>query len=161
MADSARVVQGIRGEQQLTVHESITVNRSPADAFRLFTDGIAEWWPLKGTQFSYGGERADKIFLEARVGGRFYERFTDGEEWEIGRVTVCEPPQRIGFSWNNPGWKAPTEVDVRFTPVGSQTRVDLEHRGWETAGDEAKSGVAGWSEGWKMVLASFAERAMR
>jgi len=31
-----------------------------------FGYGIGEWWPLKGTNFSYGGERADKIFLEAK-----------------------------------------------------------------------------------------------
>jgi len=46
------------------------VGRSVPDAFRLFTDGIGEWWPLKGTNFSYGRERADKIFLEAKPGGR-------------------------------------------------------------------------------------------
>jgi uncharacterized protein YndB with AHSA1/START domain len=159
MADSARIVQRVRGDQELTVRESVTVNRPPSDAFRLFTDSIADWWPLKGTQFSYGGDRADKIFLEARVGGRFYERFTDGEEYEVGRVTVCDPPRRIVFTWNNPGWNAPTEVDVRFTPAGNATRVDLEHRGWDAAGAEAKAGLAGWSEGWKLVLAPYVEAA--
>ena len=117
------------------------------DAFRLFTDGIGEWWPLKGTNFSYGGERADKIFLEAKPGGRLYERFTDGEEYEIGRVTECEPPNRIVFSWSNPGWNAPTEVEVRFSKAASGTRVDLEHRGWEAAGADAVAGVSGWGRG--------------
>jgi hypothetical protein len=71
MAESARVVQTVRGDQAVTVRESITVGRPIEDAFRLFTAGIGEWWPLRGTNFSYGGDRADKIFLEAKVGGRF------------------------------------------------------------------------------------------
>jgi uncharacterized protein YndB with AHSA1/START domain len=158
MADSARGVQTVRGDQGLNVQESITVNRPVEHAFRLFTDGISEWWPLKGTQFSYGGERADKIFLEAKPGGRFYERFSDGEEFEVGRVTACEPPNRIVFTWKDPNWKVPTEVEVRFSPAGSDTRVDVEHRGFEAAGAQAKE-VAGWAEGWKMVLGPYGETA--
>lgn len=157
MADSARGVQAVRGKQELTVRESITVERPLEDAFRLFTDGMEEWWPLKGTNFSYGGDRADKIFLEAKLGGRLYERFTDGQEFEIGRVTACEAPHRIVFSWNNPGWNAPTEVEVRFTPAGNGTRVELEHRGWEAAGKEAMESAPGWGEGWKFILARFGQ----
>ncbi len=158
MADSARGVQAVRGEQALTVRESITLNRGIAEAFRLFTDGIGEWWPLKGTSFSYGGERADKIFLEANVGGRFYERFADREEFDVGRVTACEPPTRIVFTWKDPSWKAPTEVEVRFSAEGNGTRVDLEHRGFEAAGVPAEQ-AAGWADGWKMVLAPYGEAA--
>lgn len=158
MADSARIVQTVRGEQALTVRESITVGRSVAEAFQLFTDGIGEWWPLKGTNFSYGGERADKIFLEAKPGGRFYERFTDGELFEVGRVIACEPPKRIVFTWKDPSWKVPTEVEVRFSPAENGTRVDLEHRGFEAAGVQPPE-AAGWADGWKTVLAPYVEAA--
>src|SRR5438309_10681208 len=116
MADGARVVQTLRGGQAVTVRESITVGRPVEDAFRLFTAAIGDWWPLKGTNFSYGGDRADKIFLEARVGGRFYERFSDGTEFDVGQVTLCEPPNRIVFTWKDPGWTEATEVEVRFAP---------------------------------------------
>ena len=160
MADSAHGVQAVRGDKAVTVRESITVNRAIADAFRLFTDGIGEWWPLKGSPFSYGGDRADKIFLEAKTGGRFYERFSDGEEFEVGRVIACEPPTRIVFSWKDPSWKAPTEVEVRFTPAGNATRVDLEHRGFEAAGVPPEE-AAGWADGWKMVLAPYVESLTR
>ena len=160
MADSAGGVQTVRGGEALTVRESITVNRAIADAFRLFTEGIGEWWPLKGSNFSYGAERSDKIFLEAKVGGRFYERFSDGEEFEVGRVIACEPPKRIVFSWKDPSWKAPTEVEVRFSPAGNGTRVDLEHRGFEAAGVQPQE-AAGWADGWKTVLAPYAEGANR
>jgi hypothetical protein len=59
----------------------------------LFTDRIGEWWPLD-EGYSFGGDRANEVFLEARVGGRLYERYTDGEEFDIGRVTDCEAPGR-------------------------------------------------------------------
>jgi uncharacterized protein YndB with AHSA1/START domain len=154
MADRARIVQEIRGDRDLTVRESITVKRPVAEAFRLFTDGIGDWWPLKGAH-SYGGERADKIFLEAKPGGRFYERFSDGEEFEVGRVIACDPPHRIVFTWRDPDWDGPTEVEVRFSPVAGATRVDLEHRGWETAGPKALKTVPSWQQGWKAVLAPY------
>jgi hypothetical protein len=45
----------------------------PEEAFRLFTAGIGEWWPLE-EGYSYAGDRASEIHLEPRVDGRFYER---------------------------------------------------------------------------------------
>ena len=105
-----------------------------------------------------GGDRADKIFLEPKVGGRFYERFSDGEEFEVGRVIACEPPTRIIFTWKDPNWKAPTEVEVRFSPAGNGTRVDIEHRGFDAAGVQPEE-AAGWADGWKTVLATYVEAA--
>ena len=82
----------------MTIRKSLTVKRPLADAFSLFTEQIGSWWPLK-QGFSFGGERAKEIYLETRQGGRFYERFTDGEEYVVGHVTACEPPRRIVFTW--------------------------------------------------------------
>jgi hypothetical protein len=47
----------------LTVCQSVHVELPPSEAFRLFTDGIGEWWPL-AEGYSYGGDRAHSIFLE-------------------------------------------------------------------------------------------------
>ena len=49
----------------------------------------------------------------------------------VGHVTACEPPRRIVFTWEDPDWEGPTEVEVRFAPEGNVTRVEVEHRGWE------------------------------
>ena len=59
-----------------SVELSVVVAARVAEAFELFTSRMAEWWPLDVA--SYGGDRAREIFLEPRVGGRFFERFTDG-----------------------------------------------------------------------------------
>ena len=117
----------------MIIKKSIHVKRPVETAFRVFTEEIGKWWPLK-EGYSFGGDRADQIFLEGRTGGRFFERFTDGEEYVVGVVTTYSPPSRIVFEWKQPDWDAPTEVEVRFTPEGAGTLVELEHRGWDAAG---------------------------
>jgi len=136
---------------------SATVHRPTAEAFRLFTAGIGEWWP-SNRGYSFGGGRLKAVCLEPIAGGRLYECYIDGEEFEVGRVLVCEPPTRIVFTWKG-RWPEPTEVEVRFTPVGSQTRVDLEHRGWERLGASAEESRRSYLNGWPTVLQVFVESA--
>jgi uncharacterized protein YndB with AHSA1/START domain len=124
----------------------------------LFTDGINEWWPLD-EGYSYGGDRAREIFLEAVVGGRFYERFVDGDELQVGTVTACSPPDRILFTWRSPDWLAETEVEVRFLAETGGTAVELEHRGFEKLGPDAYAIARRWGSGWPRVVQSFATRA--
>ncbi|MEI9963534.1 MAG: SRPBCC domain-containing protein [Caulobacteraceae bacterium] len=54
--------------------------------------------------------------------------------FEIGAITAWEPPARLAFGWRQAGF-APgqhTEVEIRFEPVGEETRVTVEHRGWDS-----------------------------
>ena len=141
----------------MTIRKSIHVRRAVDDAFRLFTAEMGRWWPLR-EGFTHGGERAHEIFLEGRVGGRFYERYRDGEELEIGRVSAWEPPARVVFSWRAPAWEGATEVEVRFAADGDGTRVELEHRGFEV-GPNATAAGKRFAGGWDTVLARYATRA--
>jgi uncharacterized protein YndB with AHSA1/START domain len=141
----------------MTIAKTIHVKRAPRDAFRLFTEEIGKWWPLQ-EGFSHGGERAKEIFLEGRVGGRFYERFVDGTELEVGRVTVYEPPSVVKFSWRSPSWEGATEVEVRFSADGAGTKLELEHRGWEV-GPKAMEAGKRFDGGWVTVLARYAAAA--
>lgn len=127
-----------------------TIQRPLGEAFRLFTEGIGEWWP-SDRGYSFGGGRPTALHLEPAAGGRFYERYTDGEEFDVGRVLVCEPPRRIVFTWQG-RWSEPTEVEVRFSPEGTGTRVDLEHRGWERLGAGGKQSRTAYLNGWPTVL---------
>jgi uncharacterized protein YndB with AHSA1/START domain len=141
----------------MTIRKSVTVRCAPDRAFRAFTREIGRWWPLdKG--FSYGNERRKEIFLEDHTGGRLYERFTDGTEFEIGRVTRCEPPELILFTWKSPSWEAETEVEVHFNAAAEGTRVELEHRGWEAGTKMSESGK-GFARGWDTVMADYAAHA--
>ncbi len=136
----------------MTIKKSIHVKRPVERAFRLFTEDIGKWWPLR-EGFSFGRERAGSIQIEGRVGGRFYERFTDGEEYEIGVVTTYSPPARIVFTWKAPDFDGPTEVDIRFSAERDGTRVDLEHHGWERAGAARERDA--YNGGWDTVLARY------
>jgi uncharacterized protein YndB with AHSA1/START domain len=141
----------------MIVRKSVTVN-VPADrAFRAFTDEIGQWWPLdKG--FSFGGELAKDMFMEGREGGRLYERFSDGNEYLYGNVLAYEPPTRVVFSWPSEAAE-PTEVEVRFTPEGESTRIDLEHRGFERLGEQAEKAFGEYDQGWVEVLGHFEKYA--
>ena len=62
----------------MTIRKSIRVDRSPQIAFKVFTEEIGAWWPLK-EGFSFARDHGPKdIFIEGHVGGRFFERFSDG-----------------------------------------------------------------------------------
>ncbi len=142
----------------IAVRETARVPLTPAAAFDLFTEGIGEWWPLR-EGYSYGGDRAAQIFLEPFVGGRFYERFIDGDEIRVGTVLLCEPPDRIVFDWNSPEWTVPTEVEVRFEPTTTGTTVHVEHRGFERLGTDGAAIAERWRNGWPGVVSAFATRA--
>jgi uncharacterized protein YndB with AHSA1/START domain len=141
--------------EQAKLRQAVHVELPPSEAFRLFTDGIGEWWPLAGG-YSYGGDRAHSIFLEPVDGGRFFERFVDGDDMQVGTVLTCTPPDR---SWRSPEWPGDTEVDVRFMADGAGTSVLLEHRGWERLGPDSEAIAAQWANGWPRVVAAFAGRA--
>ena len=109
------------------------VERSPDDAFRVFTDEIGAWWPLP-SHGVFGATSGGLAFVD----GRLVEMSTDGREAVWGEVVAWEPPHRLTFTWH-PGQSAEVAsiVDVEFAPDGPGTRVVLEHRGWEAHGPES------------------------
>ncbi len=128
--------------------KTVTVKRSPEDAFRIYTEGIATWWPLETHSPS---QQAETVVMEPRKGGRLYERTRDGEEVDWGEVLVWDPPHRLVHSWHL-GGPATTEVELRFTPHGEGTRVELAHSGWERHGEKAAEVRANYDSGWDFVF---------
>ena len=57
----------------------------------------------------------------------------DGAVFEIGRVTIWEPGARLGLTWRQASFtgEQSTHVDIRFEQVGTETRVTVEHHGWD------------------------------
>jgi uncharacterized protein YndB with AHSA1/START domain len=143
----------------MAIKESVEVDATPDEAFTFFTARMGEWWPLD--KASYGGDRAKDIVLEPHVGGRFFERFVDGEELQNGTVVECEPPDRIVFTWYTADWEGETEVEVTFTPVANATRVDLTHRGFERIGPLGPDVADKFRGGWPGVIAAFAKTLAR
>ncbi len=113
---------------------ALRVGVSPDVAFTAFTRDIGRWWkshPL--FQLSHQGDGVLR-FDPAGPGGRLVTRFDDGKEWEVGAVHHWLPGDRLTFGWRLPSFRADqaTEVDVRFEAVGGETRVTVEHRGWDS-----------------------------
>ncbi|MBA3718822.1 MAG: SRPBCC domain-containing protein [Nocardioidaceae bacterium] len=141
-----------------TIQRDVTVNADPARAFRLFTAGIGSWWPTKTHSLAAEEEHAVRsVVFEERTGGRVYEVAADGTEDTWATVLAWEPPTRLVLAWK-PSHRddPPTEVEVRFSPAGSGTRVDLEHRGWERLGADAAERAESYPDGWVLVLGRFA-----
>ena len=115
------------------IRQSVHVDCAIEDAFRLFTEGFAEWWPLASCSVS--GDEAERCDIEPWVGGKVLERTRSGEEHEWGNVTVWDPPERVEFTWHP---AAPSDDDqtvtVDFRVEADGTRVTLTHRGWQWVG---------------------------
>lgn len=143
-------------DTQLVVHKELVVERSVEDAFRLFTEGIAEWWPLDRS-YSVFEDQSDHPVMECHEGGRIYEVSKTGEEAEWGSVLEWDPPHLLRVRWH-PGAAVAdaTEFVVRFTAVGhAVTKVDLVHTGWEQFGDGAGERYDGYNRGWDIVLGEY------
>lgn len=111
------------------------VDATPEHAFELWTARAAMWWPRTHSVSQTGGF---EVVFEPEVGGRVYERGSDGSEHEWGQITVWDPPTRVDYLWHIflERDKA-TKVSVTFEPIGSRTRVRLENSGFEVFGDGA------------------------
>jgi uncharacterized protein YndB with AHSA1/START domain len=110
----------------------------PRVAFEVFTREIDQWW-RRGPRFRFDGRKEGKLRFEGEAGGRLVESFDDGSApFEVGRVLVWEPGARLVFEWRTQKFRPGevTEVDVRFEPSASGTRVTLEHRGWDALAAE-------------------------
>jgi uncharacterized protein YndB with AHSA1/START domain len=139
------------------VTHSVLVPLEPDAAFQLFADRFADWWPKDSHHIA--DEDAAEVFLDARPGGRWYERTESGQECDWGTVLEIDRPHRILLAWHlTPEWRYDpdpanaTQVEVSFiAEEHSTTRVTLEHRGFEVHGEaaaamrESVGGEGGWA----------------
>ena len=112
---------------------SLRVPVDPPRAFEAFTREISSWWrPDRLFKITPHGD--GELAFEPGTGGRLVTHLDDGETFEIGRISVWEPGKRLVFGWRHASFSAEqsTEVEVRFEPVGTETRVSIEHRAWDT-----------------------------
>jgi uncharacterized protein YndB with AHSA1/START domain len=112
---------------------AVRVPADPARAFEAFTQEIASWWePHPLFQITPHGD--GELRFEPGPGGRLVTLLSNGESFEIGRISVWEPAKRLVFVWRQASFspEQSTEVEVLFEAVGEETRVSIEHRAWDT-----------------------------
>lgn len=139
------------------VRRSVSVSWDPESAFRRFTEEFGAWWPSH--THSIGGSLVERIVFECRVGGRIIEELKDGRRFQWGRVTVWEAPRRVAFTWHPSRDETEAQdVEIRFLPDGTGTRLELVSTGWERMGPKARKMRKGYNVGWGAVLDSWAGR---
>ena len=113
---------------------ALRIKAPPERVFAAFTTEIAAWW-RPNSLFAFTPRSPGVMAFEDGEGGRrLVERLASGKVFEVGRVRVWEPGQRLVVGWRQATF-APdmdTEVEVRFEPVEDGTRVTVEHRGWDS-----------------------------
>ncbi len=134
--------------------KSVTVPLPPDEAFALFTDDIASWWPLDSHSLSAaGGETATSVAVEPREGGQIFETMPDGRTAPWATITEWQQGERLSFDWYvGRDREDATQVQVSFTPDGTGTRVELIHDGFDRLGSEAETACANYNTGWDHVL---------
>lgn len=158
---------------------ALRVRASPQRAFDAFVGEIGAWWRPNGF-FAFTPREAGVLSFEAGESGTLADgRLIETREspsgpkvFEIGKVRAFEPPGRLVFGWRQAAFtpEMDTEVTITFEAVegfgGPQTRVSVEHRGWDSVPQShvAKHGFPNeiflqrHGEWWHQLLASFRER---
>ena len=111
---------------------ALRVKATPERAFDAFVREIGLWWRPNGLfRFTPGppwphGVRAGARRTSDRGGQQ-------GRVFEIGRITSWAPGEKLAFTWRQASFAEDQfiEVEVRFEPLGAETRVTVEHSGWD------------------------------
>jgi uncharacterized protein YndB with AHSA1/START domain len=116
---------------------SLRVAVSPQRAFEAFTQDIGLWWRPNGL-FELTPRGDGVLRFEPGPEGRLVTELPNGKVFEIGRITDWSPPHTLAFTWRQATFTPEqlTTVTIRFEPVGEETRITVEHRGWDTIPQE-------------------------
>ena len=156
--------------EETVVRKSVRVQAPVERAFSVFVEQMETWWPAT---HHIGDTPFESIFVEPRVGGRWYERNAKGAQCEWGTVLAWEPPHKVRFSWHvgpghdSPDWKFDpdmshaSEVEIRFSSAeGGATLVELEHSKLERHGEgyQQLRALFDGPGAWSGILECFAKR---
>lgn len=127
-------------------------------AFDLFVDGFARWWPRA---YTFSGEDCEDIGLEPMAGGACYEQSARGPRIVWGTVLSIERPLFLRLAWQIgpdrsvvPDPATASRVTVEFRTGLQGTLVDLTHDDFLRHGEGAEAYRAAMAspEGWPFCL---------
>ena len=109
----------------LVVRSTVEVAATPEAVYEALTTGITAWWP--GSQTWSGNSR--NLSMDARAGGCFCEKLSNGGSVQIMQVVYAEPGALLRLSGSAPGpLQASAAVATQswqLTKAGSGTRIEL------------------------------------
>lgn len=146
---------------------ALRIEAPPERVFAAFVDEIDRWWRHNGL-FEFSRGRAGRMAFEPGLGGRLTETYEDGSVFEVGQIRTWEPPSRLVLGWRQASFsdRQETEVHICFEQAGDETRVTVEHFGWDTIPQDhvARHGFPLFvfqqrhAEWWRTLLDSLRER---
>jgi uncharacterized protein YndB with AHSA1/START domain len=137
--------------------KSVLLPLNLADAFKLLTDQISQWWP---PDRRHTKDADSLIFLQAD--GRFFERASDGKEVEMGRVLAWRAPHRILLDFYiATGKDHPTEVEITLAAEGDGTRVTIKHSAKPESAHLWDKRAPRYVSSWDAVLAALEAAARK
>ncbi len=149
------------------IRQTVTVRGAPQRAFYLFTEQMGTWWPVAEysravSEFEHDVQ-VERLEFQARMGGSILEHMSNGRILSWAEVIAWHPPHSVLMAWHpHSKPEPPTEVEVTFTARGSDTLVELEHRGWGRLSDDFREELYEiYARGWITTLGCFAAAADR
>lgn len=129
-------------EQYPPVRKTVTVQASPEECFRTFTQRPLDWWPPHHVLVR---QPREAIVFQPHVGGRYYERAVDGTEADWGTILAWNPPHGLRMTWRINGQWQPiddedraSEIEVTFRRIDDHTtEVTLTHLNLHRHGPDA------------------------
>jgi uncharacterized protein YndB with AHSA1/START domain len=150
------------------VYVALRVKATPERCFDAFVREIGAWWRPNGI-FQTTPRAPGVLAFEPGEGGRLTETLANGKVFEIGRILCWDPPAKLIFTWRQANFPPDlhTEVEVRFEALGDETRVSVEHRGFDQvpADSVARHGfpdqalLMRLAEWWQVLLAAHRAQA--
>jgi uncharacterized protein YndB with AHSA1/START domain len=159
-----------QAELDLRVFKSVRVKAPIERTWSVFVEQMESWWPAT---HHIGKTPFESIFIEPRIGGRWYERNAEGELCDWGTVLKWDPPRLVCFSWHvgpghdSPEWSADmdmakaSELEIRFIAEDpTTTLVELTHSKLERHGEGAEQlrDLFDGPGAWAGILESFAKK---
>lgn len=108
------------------LRRELTTRLTPAEAWRLFCEDIAIWWPVARVSLSAlaGGALPQGVTLDARPGGRLAEVLFDGSRGDWAQVTEARPGALLALEWRL-GLVAEAPVTIAFLDEDGGSRLVL------------------------------------
>lgn len=150
MAKKRKIVEGT-----FVVEQDVDLNVPRDKAWEALVD-VSGWW------CHYFADTRPKMSLDARVGGKFFEDWGDGQGCLWGTVTYVKKHEVLRLS-GPLGMDTPVSsvFEFRLAEKKGKTRLSLTHRCIGLIDRKwAKSHKNGWKELWKH-LRRFAEEGVR
>ena len=139
------------------ITKSVLLGMTPDVAFRLFTEQISVWWPAERRHTNDPGST-----LHLYADGRFFERASDGYEFELGRVVEWVAPERIVLDFyiaTGPAY--PTKAEIQFAAEGDGTRITITHTSKPESESLWNERASQYERSWETVLAALSRAATR